>query len=94
MDGPTTDGGRIDARDAAYGELTLWHDANRDGVSSPSELVTLRDAGISVLYLSAARVTGEKMFDANSNRVPLLGGFERADGTKGAMADVFLRFKP
>jgi hypothetical protein len=38
--------GQIDATDPVYGELWLWSDANRNGVSEPSELRTLTDASV------------------------------------------------
>ena len=38
--------GRIDSTDWVYGQLRLWQDANRDGVSQPDELIPLADAGL------------------------------------------------
>lgn len=90
----TNEDGKLDARDSAYAELVLWRDVNHDGQSSTRELTSLHDAGIRSLYLSAARISGANMFDANRNQIPLIAGFEYEDGRKGAMADIFLRFKP
>ncbi len=38
--------GQIDASDAAYGQLRLWIDRNHDGLSDPTELATLSNAGV------------------------------------------------
>jgi trimeric autotransporter adhesin len=86
--------GAIDARDRAFGHLLLWRDANRDGVSAPSELVTLADAGIRRLSLRATRVSGPSSLDAHGNQIPLVTEFERRDGTRGALVDAFLRYRP
>jgi hypothetical protein len=41
--------GRIDASDPVYGRLLLWVDRNHNGVSEPSELQTLRHAGVTTI---------------------------------------------
>lgn len=38
--------GVIDARDAVFGKLRVWVDANHDGISQPNELFTLSEVGI------------------------------------------------
>ena len=37
---------RIDARDAVFGRLLLWTDANHNGISEPEELQAAADAGL------------------------------------------------
>lgn len=43
--------GLIDAGDAVFTSLRLWFDSDRDGVSSPEELVSLQTAGVSSIGL-------------------------------------------
>src|SRR5207245_11429610 len=38
--------GVIDARDARFGELMVWQDANQNGRTDPGELTSLTDLGI------------------------------------------------
>jgi hypothetical protein len=44
--------GLIDARDAVFSKLMLWTDSNQDGVSQPSELRSLTEAGVLSIGLS------------------------------------------
>lgn len=49
FDGPAHGGngdGFIDAQDAVYADLRLWHETNQNGVSEPDELMTLPEANI------------------------------------------------
>lgn len=43
--------GQLDSADAIWSFLLVWSDANHDGVSQPSELMTLDQAGISAIQL-------------------------------------------
>jgi len=45
------DDGRITAADEVFGRLRLWIDGNHDGVSQPSELVSLAEASVSEIGL-------------------------------------------
>jgi hypothetical protein len=38
--------GEISARDAAFGRLLLWRDANHNGISEPEELISAASAGV------------------------------------------------
>lgn len=43
--------GRINRQDAIFSSLRLWHDANHNGISEPSELHRLRELGLAVIDL-------------------------------------------
>ncbi len=45
--------GWITAKDAVYSKLRIWVDANHDGVSQPSELITLAQAGVKAISVVA-----------------------------------------
>lgn len=86
--------GVIDAKDRAFGHLVVWRDADRDGVSQPSELTSLRDAGVRWVSVTAERHPRATSLDAHGNEIPLVAEFGRRDGTRGALVDAFLRYKP
>jgi len=85
--------GVINHHDRAFLSLTLWHDENRDGTSSPSELISLSEAGIAAIETRPASVRDSSSHDVYGNRIPLRAEFVRTDGARGAMADVFPRWK-
>ena len=86
--------GSLDARDAAFDHLVVWIDRNRDGVSAPMELSTLREAGVRRLSVAPTRREGPSSIDQHGNRLPLAAEFERRDGSRGVVVDAFLRFSP
>jgi hypothetical protein len=49
--------GQVDARDRVWPALLLWRDANHDGTSAPSELVTVSDAGVKSIDLHYVTLT-------------------------------------
>lgn len=75
--------GVIDARDAIFSDLRVWHDSNADGVG---ELTALADPGIASINLSAktSNVT------IQGNTVLKQGAFTRTDGTTGEISAVAL----
>ena len=81
--------GVIDARDPVYASLRLWRDTNRDGASSPAELVTLAHAGVAAIELAHATTA---LHDPFGNPLHETGRFVRSDGSRGDVADVWFRF--
>jgi hypothetical protein len=53
--------GILDLSDAAFGDLRVWSDANRDGESQASELLGLSDIGIESIDLGA--IVGDSQID-------------------------------
>ena len=82
--------GLLDAGDARWDDFKVWQDANQDGVSQASELVTLDIAGLTSINLSAH--TGQEAFGGDSeNTVFGLTAVEWGDGRTGVAGDVGLR---
>jgi hypothetical protein len=86
--------GVIDAKDRAYGHLLLWRDADRDGLSAPSELSRLAESGVRWISVAAARRPLPSSLDAHGNDIPLVAEFGRRDGSRGSIVDAFLRYRP
>ena len=79
--------GLIDARDTHFADLRLWVDANGDAVTDAGELHTLAEAGIislNVAYASSSVVQNGNLLDG-------IGSFTKADGSAGAMTDVWFQ---
>jgi hypothetical protein len=84
--------GKLTSADARFGELKIWVDANRNGVSDEGELKTLAQHGIVEFGLSG-RATEESV-KLGKNVVLATATFKRADGTVGTIGDVALAFSP
>jgi len=76
--------GRIDALDPAFADLRVWRDLDRDGVSTPDEMLTLAQAGITRFNLAYTQTDA----DVSGNVVARTGSYVRADGSSRAMASV------
>ena len=76
--------GRIDAADPAFAELVVWRDINSDGVSTPDELLTLAQAGITRFNLAYTQTN----VDVDGNLIARTGSYTRADGSTRGMASV------
>jgi len=77
--------GVIDAKDAAFGSLAVWADANGNGVNDAGELKSLGALGITSISLNA---TTSDQVD-NGNLIGLMGSFTTADGAVHTMGDVW-----
>lgn len=73
--------GRIDRADPIYERLQLWRDANADGMSQSSELVSLAQVGIVQIGTGA---TPGNIDLGHGNTQVLSGSFVRAGGATGA----------
>ncbi len=78
--------GIIDSNDAAFVNLRVWIDANSDGVTDASELLTLDDVGISSISLFT--VAGSGTIDGQT--VLATGAFTDQSGAEGKFAAVEL----
>ena len=90
----TNGDGRVDMKDPAFSDLRVWKDSNRDGASSPNELFALPDVGVRAMLLSPQRYDGVSSWDKHGNQMPLIGQFMKNDGTRGLVADAYVRFQP
>lgn len=78
------DDGRIDSLDPAFADLLVWRDLNLDGVSTPDELLTLAQVGITRFNLGYTQPNT----DVDGNIIARAGTYVRSDGTSRVMASV------
>jgi hypothetical protein len=88
----TNANGKIDSGDAQFGAFRIWQDANQDGISQASELLTLTAGGITAVGLTATP-TGQTP-NGSGNTLYALGSYTQADGSTRALGDVFFVFQP
>ncbi len=79
---------QIDSRDAVYGSLRLFADANFDGISQTSEVKSLRDAGISSIQLNDV----EAHRNLNGGALLSTASYTRTDGSHGTVGDVNVNY--
>ena len=77
--------GKIDSQDSVYDKLIVWQDLNGDGNSTAEEMMSLEDAGIASISLSA----NSSNYQIAGNDVLWESTFERADGTTGSIVDAY-----
>jgi hypothetical protein len=79
--------GKVDAQDAAFGQLRVWQDANGNGVTDAGELKSLGDLGIASLN------TGHdnRSVEQNGNTLQGFGSFTTTDGATHQVADAWLQ---
>ena len=81
--------GKINRLDPVFKALKLYQDLNGNGKIDKNETFGLEEKGITALNLQFSR----NMADLNGNSLILSGSFERANGTKGHLADVLLGYR-
>ncbi len=75
---------RVDALDPAFAALRIWRDADSNGVSEASELLTPEQAGIRSFNLAFTQVDR----DLAGNMIARIGSYTRVDGTTRDMGSV------
>lgn len=80
---------KIDINDKVFSELRLWQDLDHDGISEPSELLTLSQAGITALGLDYSM---SSTTDEYGNNFRYVAEVQREEWSRVApfMYDVFL----
>jgi len=82
--------GNIDAADTVFGNLLVWVDANRDGVTDAGELRALDQAGVASIRLGSSV---SSIID-NGNLLGRMGSFVTTDGSVRDVADVWFDARP
>jgi hypothetical protein len=83
---------KIDATDLRFGELKVWVDSNRNGVTDAGELKTLQELNIASIDLAGAAT--EQSVKPGQNILLATGSFTLADGTVRSLGDAALAFRP
>ncbi|WP_157223912.1 Ig-like domain-containing protein [Afipia broomeae] len=78
--------GVVDSKDQAFAKLSVWQDANHNGITDVGELLSLTSLGITGIDLAATAGTGA--IDGQS--IAANGTFTYADGSKGSFVEVNL----
>ena len=82
----------IDAKDARFGELKVWVDANDNGKTESGELRTLAEVGITGLSLTARAHSATAK--PGENIVISTATFTRENGSTGTVGNVALAYVP
>lgn len=79
--------GIFNIADADFSAVKLWKDSNSNGITDAGELISLADAGIASISLTAMTLTDT---DVRGNVVVREASFTRTDGTTGKVGDIAL----
>ncbi|MCV6615542.1 MAG: Ig-like domain-containing protein, partial [Cellvibrionaceae bacterium] len=82
--------GVVDADDEQFGELQVWRDGNSDGRVQEGELLTMEQADVTSISLTA-EVSDEQ---DNGNIIGLQSSYERSDGSSLSADDVWFAYEP
>jgi len=80
--------GMVNASDTDFGKLKIWKDSDSNALTDSGELLTLAQAGIASISLSAQDV----QLTDNNNPIVQQSSFTKSDGTKGNISDVGFRY--
>lgn len=80
--------GLITAADQDWQSFGVWIDANSDGISQSDELISLNDAEVGQILLTANTVD----LESGGNVIHQFGEFIKTDGSRVALADVALGY--
>ncbi|HEU0100104.1 MAG TPA: cadherin domain-containing protein [Allosphingosinicella sp.] len=83
---------KIDSTDLRFGELKVWVDSNRNGLTDSGELKTLQELGIASIGLAAA-ATDAKV-KPGRNLLLATSSYTLADGSVRSVGDAALAFRP
>ncbi|MYN30222.1 SdrD B-like domain-containing protein [Duganella levis] len=78
--------GVVDAKDANFGELRIWQDANSNGKTDAGELITLAQAGVTSLKVAYTELP---FLDANNNLHLERSSVTMSNGKTADMTDVY-----
>ena len=83
--------GKISAADTAWATLRVWLDTDGNGLSAPSEIVTLSQAGVASINTAYADSLKK---DGFGNELRQLGSFTRSDGLTRQAIDIWFKTDP
>ncbi len=82
--------GKVDSQDARFGDLKVWVDRNRNGISEEGELASLGDHGIASVEL--AQLATSTKVKVGQNTLVATSSFTRTDGSTGSVGDAAFAF--
>ncbi|MBY3387284.1 hypothetical protein HFN90_16320 [Rhizobium laguerreae] len=82
----------LNSDDERWNEFRVWRDANQNGLTDQSELLTMTDAGIKLINLMPTR-EGSQAF-ADGSIITGTSSYETLDGSKHLVADASLIYRP
>lgn len=82
--------GKLSAADSLWGGFNVWKDADGDGVVDSGEYLSMEQAGVVSIALSADATS--QSWEWETNIVVNTGAYERTDGSSGQLADVALNY--
>jgi hypothetical protein len=78
--------GKFNASDAEFGNVKIWRDTSRDGISQTGELYTFGQLGISEINLVPTNTTS--IVDSTGNAIDAQGTYTRTDGQTRTAAQI------